>query len=96
VFLRSDSILGIYPEPSILLCVKVLGGIGYDYLDVNTVKQRDARLEFRMCLQPIHQSANGMCITVGKSLRSVPWVCYLIIFTMFCETVRHLRKRGVM
>lgn len=59
-FLRRTSILGIDPEPSTLLCVKAVRGIGYDYSDVNTAKQRDARLEFRMCLQPIHQSANDV------------------------------------
>lgn len=77
MFLGRTSILAIDPEPSILLCVKVLSRIGYNSLDVNTVKQRDAWLEFRMRPQPTHQSANGMCITLGKSLSSVPWVFYL-------------------
>lgn len=51
---QEDSHLGTDPEPSTLMWVKALRGIGYDHWHVNTVKQRDARLEFRVCLRPIH------------------------------------------
>lgn len=76
VLLRT-SILRIDPDPSILTRMKAPRGIGYDYLNVNTVKQRDGRVEFRLCLEPVHCSANDMCVILCKSLSSVPWVFYL-------------------
>lgn len=77
VLLRRTSILGIHPDPSILTHIKAPRRIGYDYLDVNTVKQRGGRVEFRLCLEPIHCPANDVGVILGKSLSSVPWVFYL-------------------